>query len=142
MVILGRACFPLWTLVGMASPAHFHPPRGTCQPGGLILDRAVLAGQAWIALKDYPQHSLCSFGLRFGPIVVYGGWSLFTQTPPETSRNALAWPCGVVYAYLQTQREKNSAGPQALDLWAGPLFLWMLLFTNVFLKGTRAFQKV
>ena len=132
MVILA-VLFSALTLVGMASLRTFTRQEGLANLS-LILD-VLYWPASWIALKDYPQHSLAR-RLRFGPIVVYGGGSLFTQTRLNF---VMLFALLVVYAYLQHRRKIPQAAAWIFGL---VLVLWMLLFTNVFLKGTRAFQKV
>jgi hypothetical protein len=132
MVILA-VLFSVLTLVGMAGLHTFTRQEGLANLGH-ILD-VLYWPASWIALKDYPQHSLAR-RFRFGPIVVYSSGSLFTQTRLNF---VMLFALVVVYAYLQHRRKIPQATAWILGL---VLVLWMVLFTNVFLKDTRAFQKV
>ena len=132
MVILA-VLFSALTLVGMAGLRTFTRQEGVANLG-LILD-VLYWPASWIALKDHPQDSLAR-RLRFGPIVVYSGGSLFTQTRLNF---VMLFALVVVYAYLQHRRKIPQATAWIFGL---VLVLWMVLFTNVFLEDTRAFQKV
>jgi hypothetical protein len=132
MVIMAML-FSALTLVSIAGLRTFTRPEGVASLG-LILD-ALYWPASWIALKDYPQHSLVRF-LRFGPIVIFSLGSLFTQT---RLLFVMIFALLAVYVYLQRRRKIPQAAAWIFGLI---LVVWMALFTNVFLKDTRVFQKV
>ena len=132
-MVIVAVLFSTLTLVSIAGLRTFTRQEGVASLG-LILN-ALYWPASWIALKDYPQHSLAR-RLRFGPIVIFGLGSLFTQT---RLLFVMIFALLVVYIYLQRRRKIPQAGVWIVGLM---LVVWLGLFTAVFLKDTRAFEKV
>lgn len=124
--------FSAWTLQGVAGLQTFTRQEGVANLGGIL--NVLYWPASWLVLQEYPQNSI-SRRLRFVPIAIYGLGSLFTQT---RLLFVMLIALFVVYAYVQHRRKI----PQA-TFWIGGIVLavWAGLFTNVFLKDTRAFQK-
>jgi hypothetical protein len=133
IMVIVAALFSALTLVSIAGLRTFTRQEGFASLG-LILN-VLFWPASWIALKDYPQHSFAR-RLRFGPIVIYGFASLFTQTRLFF---VMLFALLVVYIYLQRRRKIPQAGVWIVGLM---LVVWLGLFTAVFLKDTRAFEKV
>jgi hypothetical protein len=132
-MVVVAVVFSVLTLVSIAGLRTFTRQEGVASLS-LILN-VLYWPASWIALKDYPQHSFAR-RLRFGPTVIYGFGSLFTQT---RLLFVMLFALFVVYAYGQRRRKI----PQATAWIAGlVLTVWAGLFAAVFLKDTQAFEKV
>jgi hypothetical protein len=132
MVIMA-VLFSTLTLAGIAGLHTFTRQEGVAHVGAIV--HALYWPASWILLKDYPQHSLVRC-LRFVPIVIFGFGSLFTQT---RLLFVMLFALFVVYSFVQRRRRI----PQATVWLVGVVFaVWVGLFTNVFLKDTRAFENV
>ena len=132
MVLLAVLLCALLVL-GMAGMQRFSRQEGVASLTGLL--NALYWPASWIALKGYaPQ----TFGrrLRFVPLVIYGAGSLLTQT----RLNFVMLLAGLaLYAYLQRKRRLPQAAVWVITL---ALAVWAGLFTAVFLKDTRSFERI
>jgi len=132
MVIMA-VLFSILTLQGIAGLQTFTRQEGVASLGAIL--NALYWPASWVALKDYPKHSFAG-RLRFVPIAMFSFGSLFTQTRLNF---VMIFALLGVYAYVQRRRRIPQA---AAWIFGVILAVWMGLFTAVFLKDTRAFQKV
>ena len=125
--------FSILTLYGIVTLRSFTRQEGVMTLGAIL--NVLYWPASWIALKDYSRHSFAR-RLRFGPIVIFGFGSLFTQTRLNF---VMLFGLFVVYACVQYKRKI----PQA-TLWiiGVGLAVWVGLFTAVFLKDSPAFEKL
>jgi hypothetical protein len=133
IMVIVAVLFSALTLVSIAGLGTFTRQEGVASLSLIV--NVLYWPASWIALKDYPQHSFAR-RLRFGPIVIYGFGSLFTQTRLFF---VMLFALFVLYAYAQRRRKIPQAAAWIFGLI---LVVWMVLFTTVFLKDTRAFEKV
>jgi hypothetical protein len=94
---------------------------------------ALLWPASWIALEEHPRESWTR-RLRFGPILIYGLGSLFTQTRLNF---VMIFALLAVYTYVQRKRHLPQTGAFVAVV---ALAVWLSLFTAVFLRDTRAFE--
>jgi hypothetical protein len=124
--------FSALTLQEMVGLHTFTRQEGVVNLGGIL--NALYWPASWLVLQEYPHNSIAR-RLRFAPIAIYSLGSLFTQT---RLLFVMLIALFVVYAYVQRRRKIPQAafwiGGAILTVWAG-------LFTTVFLKDTRSFQK-
>jgi hypothetical protein len=90
---------------------------------------------SWIVLNHYPEPSL-GRRLRFIPILIYSLGSLFTQTRLNF---VMIFSLLAVYTFLQRKRRMPQAPVWIIGL---TLALWAGLFTSVFLRNTRGFERI
>jgi hypothetical protein len=131
MALLAAALSAL-VLAGVAGLHSLSRQEGVASLTGFL--NALYWPASWVAIQEYPQRCFARY-LRFGPAAVYGLGSLFTQTRLNF---IMILALLAVYSFLQRRRKV----PQAAAWLAGfAAALWAGLFTAVFLKDTRAFEK-
>jgi len=132
MVVMA-VLFSVLTLVGMAGLRTFTRQEGVASLGVIL--NTLYWPASWVALRDYPQHSPTR-RFRLGPLVIFGFGGLLTQT---RLLFVMLFSSLIMYAYVQHRRKI----PQATGWLVGiALTVWIGLFTAVFLKDTRGFEKV
>jgi len=132
MVILALVLSAM-VLMGMAGLRTFTRAEGGAYLTGAL--NSLYWPASWIALRDYPRNSFAR-RLRFAPIAIFALGSFFTQTRLNF---IMLFVLLAVYGYLQYRRRSPQAATWLVGL---ALAVWLTLFTAIFLRDTRVFDKL
>ena len=133
LMVITAVVFSVLTLVGIAGLRTFTRQEAVASIAGAL--NVLYWPASWIALRQYPRRSAAS-RMQFLPMIVYSFGSLFVQTRLNF---VMVFALMGVYAYLQYRRNRR----QALGwILAVVISLWCILFASIFVKNTRAFDRL
>lgn len=125
--------FSVFTILGIAQLRTFTRYEAVAGLTGTL--NILFWPASWIALKEYEEGDIWGY-FRFGPALLYAIGSLFTQTRLNF---VMLFALLLAYAYVQYKRD-------ALRIfgWIATLaaFVWIGLFTVIFLSDVKAVEKV
>ena len=133
VMVLLATLFSVLSLLGMAGLHTFSRQEAVAAIGGTLT--GLFWPASWLVLTPNLHPALLR-RLRFVPIVIYVLGSLFVQTRLNV---VMIFGLIAVYAYLEHKRHVSRAAGWIATV---AMLSWLCLFTSVFLRDTRVYDRL